>query len=91
MIMKDFLAKCWILLCFLIASASAKRNLVATSLVTCMDNSQLTANSFDVVFNPDDSSLHYTLDITTEVNGYVVAQAEVYAYGFRVINKVIDP
>lgn len=56
-----------------------------------MENSQLTASSFDVVFNPDNGALHYTLDITTEISGNVTAVAEVWAYGFKIITKEIDP
>ena len=78
------------MLFMLFHTAVAKRKLSATSLVTCMEGSQLAANSFDVVFNPDDRSLHYTLDMTTEISGYVTAYAEVYAYGFKIITKSID-
>ncbi|QEU62162.1 Flc3/Flc1 [Kluyveromyces lactis] len=81
----------WVFLSLLVSNVFARRSLIATSLVSCMDNSELTANSFDVVFNPDDGSLRYTLDITTDINGYVIAHAEVYAYGFNIINRQIDP
>ena len=65
----------------------AKRNLVATSLVTCMEGSQISSNSFDVIFNPDDRSLHYTLDLTTQIDSYILAYIDVYAYGFKIITK----
>lgn len=68
----------------------AKRNLIATSLVSCMENSQLTSNSFDVIFNPDDRSLHYNLDLTTEIDSYIYADIDVYAYGFKIITKMVD-
>ncbi|KAG0661030.1 putative flavin carrier protein 3 [Maudiozyma exigua] len=68
----------------------AKRNLVATSLVTCMENSQLSSNSFDVIFKPDDRSLHYTLDLTTQIDSYILAYIDVYAYGFKIITKNFD-
>lgn len=86
-----YLLSVWIFVCSWLTVVAAKRNLIATSLVSCMEGSQLTANNFDVVFDPDDGSLRYTLDITTDVSGYVVAVAEVYAYGFKIINKEIDP
>ncbi|CCD25465.1 flavin adenine dinucleotide transporter NDAI_0F01460 [Naumovozyma dairenensis CBS 421] len=69
---------------------TAKRNLVATSLVTCMENSQVSSNSFDVVFNPDDRSLHYTLDMVTQIDSYIFADVDVYAYGFKIITKTVD-
>ena len=74
----------------LCAVAQAKRNLVATSLVTCMEGSQLSSNSFDVVFDPDDRSLHYTLDLTTQIDSYILAYIDVYAYGFKIITKNFD-
>lgn len=69
---------------------TAKRNLMATSLVSCMENSQLTSNSFSVVFNPDDRSLHYNLDLTTSIDSYIYADIDVYAYGFKIITKNVD-
>ena len=72
------------------ATVSAKRNLVATSLVTCMEDSQVSSNSFDVVFDPDNRALHYSLDMTTEISDYIYANIDVYAYGFKVITKSID-
>lgn len=73
-----------------IGLVEAKRKLVATSLVTCMENSQLSANSFDVVFDPDDRSLHYNLDMTTQIDSFIYADIDVYAYGFRIITKNVD-
>lgn len=88
--MRNVYLRIWVMLVMLFHTAVAKRKLSATSLVTCMEGSQLAASSFDVVFNPDDRSLHYTLDMTTEISGYVTAYAEVYAYGFKIITKSID-
>lgn len=74
----------------LVGPAEAKRKLTASSLVTCMEGSQLSARSFDVVFDPDDRSLHYTLDMTTQIDGYIYAYIDVYAYGFKIITKSFD-
>ena len=68
----------------------AKRSLMATSLVSCMENSLLTSDSFEVKFNPDDGSLHYNLDLTTEIDSYIYADIDVYAYGFKIITKYVD-
>ncbi|EDK36585.2 hypothetical protein PGUG_00683 [Meyerozyma guilliermondii ATCC 6260] len=69
---------------------SAKRSLSATSLVTCMQNSQISPTFFNVTFNPDDRSIRYTLDLTTEINTYVTAHVQVYAYGFLIIEQDVD-
>ncbi|SCV01165.1 LAMI_0G09758g1_1 [Lachancea mirantina] len=70
--------------------AWCKRKLSASSLVTCMENSQLSATGFDVVFNPDDRSLHYSLDMVSEINSYIIADIEVWAYGFKIITKQLN-
>lgn len=79
-----------LLLSFLATTAEAKRKLSATSLVTCMQNSQITPINFNVTFNPDDRSLRYTLDLTTEISAKVMAHVQVYAYGFLIIEKDVD-
>ncbi|ODV73240.1 transient receptor potential ion channel family protein [Cyberlindnera jadinii NRRL Y-1542] len=79
-----------LLLLLLSALTVTCRVLKASSLVTCMENSQLSASYFSVEFNPDDKSLHYTLDFTTEVSDYIIADVDVYAYGFKIITKRID-
>ncbi|CEP62480.1 transient receptor potential ion channel family protein LALA0_S05e06590g [Lachancea lanzarotensis] len=68
----------------------AKRKLVASSLVSCMENSELVANSFSVTFDADSRALHYSLDMTTEIDGYITADVEVWAYGFKIISKSLD-
>lgn len=73
----------------LVASVSS-RELTAESLVTCMENSQISASYFDVVFNPDDLSIRYTFDFTSEIDDYIVADIIVYAYGFKIITETID-
>lgn len=75
---------------WLVTLVAAKRSLIATSLVTCMENSQLSASSFNITFNPDDRSLHYNLNMLTQIDGYVRAEIEVYAYGFKIITKDLD-
>lgn len=71
-------------------SQAYARVLQAQSLVTCMENSLLSASFFEVEFNPDDRSLHYTLDFSSEVNDYIIADIDVYAYGFKIISKKLD-
>lgn len=70
--------------------AWARRSLSATSLVTCMDNSQILPSYFNVTFDPDSRSIKYNLDLTTEISGNVTAHVQVYAYGFVIIEKDID-
>lgn len=80
------------LILFLISAflVDAKRSLTATSLVTCMDGSQISPSYFNVTFNPDDRSLTYSLDLTTEINANIIAKVTVYAYGFAIIQKDVN-
>lgn len=73
-----------------VSCVMGKRSLSATSLVTCMENSQISPTYFNVTFNPDDRSLRYSLDLTTEINAKVEAFVQVYAYGFLIIEKTVD-
>lgn len=63
---------------------------MATSLVTCMENSQISPSYFNVTFNADDGSLRYNLDLDTEISGNVTAHIQVYAYGFVIIDRTFD-
>ncbi|KAM9886712.1 hypothetical protein OXX79_014026, partial [Metschnikowia pulcherrima] len=74
----------------LVAPVLARRKLSATSLVTCMEKSQISPSYFDVTFDPDDRSLKYSLDLVTEISANVTAHVQIYAYGFVIINKYID-
>lgn len=81
------------LLFFLLALVSpvwAKRSLLASSLVTCMQNSQISPSYFDVTFDPDSRALEYNIDLTTTIAANVTAHVQIYAYGFLVIDKTID-
>lgn len=69
---------------------AARRQLFASSLSPCMPNSQLSATTFDVNFDPDTRALTYNLNLNSEINDYVIAKIQVYAYGFTVIEKTID-
>ncbi|CCH58014.1 hypothetical protein TBLA_0A02130 [Henningerozyma blattae CBS 6284] len=69
---------------------NAEPTLFATSLVTCKKDSKLYANSFDVTFNPEDRSLHYNLVMTSNIDDYITATVDVYAYGFKFLTREIN-
>ncbi|OUM52487.1 hypothetical protein BVG19_g1684 [[Candida] boidinii] len=71
--------------------AFAKRRLIlADSMVSCMDSSQVAVSRFDIVFDADERAITYDIDITTELSGKLRASLEVQAFGFTIINKIID-
>jgi len=55
-----------------------------------MSGSQISPSYFNVTFNPDNGALEYELDLHTDLNTYVTAIAQVYAYGFLIINEEIN-
>lgn len=81
----------WLTTSWLACLVSAKRKIGSTSLVTCMENSKLSAHAFNVTFNPHDRSLRYSFVMDTDINDYIVAEMEVYAYGFKIMTKTINP
>lgn len=56
-----------------------------------MDNSLLTADYFNVAFTPHNRTITYDVSVTSEVQGYVSADIEIYAYGFKIITETLDP
>lgn len=78
------------LLWVLVLPAVCRRTLLASSLVTCMQNSQISPSYFQVTFDPDSRALKYNLDLSTEISGNITAFVTVYAYGFTVIQQEID-
>lgn len=94
MIFLNTFARC-LLTCFVLCSGTARssdtndttpasaKHLQTTSLLTCMDNSQLTASFFDVKFYPDNNTVIFDIDATTTLNGNVTVKAELLTYGLN--------
>ncbi|AQZ09457.1 FLC3 (YGL139W) and FLC1 (YPL221W) [Zygosaccharomyces parabailii] len=80
----------WLTTSWLACQAAAMRKLTSKSLVTCMENSKLSAEAFNVTFNPHDRSLRYSFTMSTDIDAYISAHVEVYAYGFQIITKTLD-
>lgn len=79
-----------LLLCLLPSVAHAYRIIRSTALLTCMENSQFSANTFDVVFTPDNATINFELNAITTLDGYYVAKVSVIAYGISVITQTVD-
>ncbi|CRG87459.1 Flavin carrier protein 2 [Talaromyces islandicus] len=56
-----------------------------------MDSSNFTASLFNVVFTPDNRSLHLEINSYTSIAGNVTAELQVIAYGFKALTKSLDP
>lgn len=71
--------------------ANAENYLKASSLVTCMDNSQFSATNFDVIFTPNNRTISYDISANIELSGKVKAEVSILAYGFTIIQEEVDP
>jgi hypothetical protein len=56
-----------------------------------MDNSQLTASLFSVVFTPDNRTITFNVVGTSTITGNVTMLVDVKAYGATVISRTVDP
>lgn len=88
-IAKSLLAAACLLL--LPAAVSAERKLSSTALSTCMENSGFSATFFNVTFTPDDGQLYFHINGQSLITGNVRARATVRAYGFKVLETILDP
>jgi hypothetical protein len=55
----------------LVHSAAAIRSIGSNSLATCMDNSGISATTFDILFTPDNSSLAFNINGVSTISGDV--------------------
>ncbi|KAH6657370.1 calcium spray protein [Truncatella angustata] len=76
---------------FLGALVASQNVLQSTSLNTCQDNSGFQASKFDVVFDPSDNRVNVNMVATSSIEGNVVFDIAVAAYGYEIMRRVIDP
>ncbi|KAG5519656.1 hypothetical protein PMAC_001812 [Pneumocystis sp. 'macacae'] len=85
----------WIELIFLlnsiIAYVCARRGIGTQSLSTCMENSGLIATIFRITYYPDMEKVVYRVDGMTSIEGEVLVNVVIVAYGIQVLNRTIDP
>ncbi|KAK3316962.1 hypothetical protein B0H66DRAFT_308189 [Apodospora peruviana] len=74
-----------------ILPASAQDVLRSSSLAACQENSGFTASLFDVVFYPNMSKVYINMIATSSIQGSVVFDVSIMAYGYQIIRTTIDP
>lgn len=80
----------WIFLQLLVAVA-AQRKLEATSLLTCMDNSQVWASYLNVVFFPLNLLIMFDISAISNINNVKVgANIELIAYGIKAVSQDVN-
>ncbi|KAF8461925.1 hypothetical protein BDZ91DRAFT_797689 [Kalaharituber pfeilii] len=81
----------WYLLSFTIALTAAERVIESRSLMSCMANSKFSASLFQVTFSPDTRRIDFTINGVSDIDSNVTAIMQVYAYGYKVLEHIIDP
>lgn len=71
--------------------ASAEYVLRSSSLAACQENSEFTASLFDVVFTPNNLTASINMIATSSIEGHVVFDITILAYGYQVIRTTVDP
>ena len=85
-------AKLSLLICSLLAlTGSADRIIESKSLMQCMDDSKFSASLFQVNFNPDTRIIKININGISDINSNVTAIMRVVAYGYKVMENIIDP
>ncbi|PGH20754.1 hypothetical protein AJ80_03514 [Polytolypa hystricis UAMH7299] len=85
------------LLSFLVAFLPFSHHVAAVKLIEskslnpCQDNSNFTATLFNVIFTPENGSLHMEVNGVSSITGNVIADIEVLAYGFSALRQTINP
>lgn len=84
---RPLLALFTLLLSLLPFTAADDRIIESKSLSTCMPNSGLKAQLFNVALTPGNNSLYIGITGVSTVNGYVAADIDVTAYGYSFLKK----
>ncbi|KAI9671961.1 MAG: hypothetical protein M1817_002308 [Caeruleum heppii] len=75
----------------LLPLTAAVRLIESKSLNPCMPNNKFSASLFDVIFTPDNGTLHFEIIGVSSIAGNITAELEVVAYGYTALKQKIDP
>ncbi|EON68681.1 hypothetical protein W97_07939 [Coniosporium apollinis CBS 100218] len=75
----------------LIPLSSAVRLIESRSLNPCQANSRFSATLFNVIFTPDNRTLSFEIVGVSAIQGNVIAEFEVIAYGYTAIKQRLNP
>ncbi|KAK3305035.1 uncharacterized protein B0T15DRAFT_397412 [Chaetomium strumarium] len=83
----------WLLssLAAVVLPTNAEPVLRSSSLASCQENSGFTASLFDVVFTPNNLTASINMIATSSIEGYVIFDISILAYGYQVIRTTVDP
>ncbi|KJZ75292.1 hypothetical protein HIM_05218 [Hirsutella minnesotensis 3608] len=70
---------------------AAERLLMSNSLNTCQPANRFTASLFKVVYTPGNNSAAVELAVTSSIEGKVVFDLALSAYGHRIMRRTVNP
>ncbi|KAF7556109.1 hypothetical protein G7046_g6375 [Stylonectria norvegica] len=73
------------------APVSAEKLLMSNSLNSCQQDSGFTASLFNVVYTPNNGSANVNVVVTSSIQGKVVFDVSIAAYGYEFIRQTVDP
>ncbi|OAA46063.1 calcium- spray protein [Metarhizium rileyi] len=75
----------------MLSPVTGENMLVSKSLNNCQDDSSFTASLFNVVYTPSNNSATVEVVATSSVQGYVLFDLAISAYGYTFLRKTVDP
>ena len=72
-------------------AANAQNVLRSSSLAACQENSEFTASLFDVLFTPNNNTVAINMAARSTIQGFVIFDISIRAYGYQFIRTTIDP
>ncbi|KAK0615246.1 hypothetical protein B0T17DRAFT_381534 [Bombardia bombarda] len=75
----------------LVLPAAADVALRSSSLAACQANSGFTASLFDVSYTPNNNSVYINMIATSSIQGHVLFDITILAYGYQIIRTTLDP
>lgn len=75
----------------MLSPVAAEDMLMSNSLNNCQDDSSFTASLFNVVYTPSNNSATVEVVATSSVQGYVLFDISISAYGYTFLRKTADP
>lgn len=67
------------------------QKLESTALASCQENSRFSASLFKVIYTPNNNSASFQFVATSTVENYVTFDIRGFAYGYQILQKVVDP
>ncbi|KAK3180763.1 putative flavin carrier protein 3 [Lecanicillium sp. MT-2017a] len=75
----------------LLSPAAGEKMLMSNSLNSCQKDSGFTASLFKVVYTPNNGSASVNMVATSSIQGYVIFDLTISAYGYDIIRQTVDP